>query len=299
MSEITYSSLIQKLFASDEFFDPQLPTLFPQSIRLRPVEDVEGFIAACEAERGGQKLAGRHRIKDWEDGWSGHGIAPDEGFGGNVPYYFKKNEYVRILDDVYRDEDGYLELKLLRVLQILAVRRAVSSFDPFEMLVEYGAGTGHNLEFLRSVFGEAFDFGGCDWASPAIDNMVVKGIVAEKNARRVDYFDEKTFWSPTCEAFAAFTNASLEQVGNDYREFIDWLVSNEGCVGGIHIEPVKELLSNSPLDRNAFEYCEARGYLNGFLHYLNRKDEISVFAKNFGLGSKFLSGYQMVLWRKL
>ena len=92
MSKVTYSSLIQRLFASDEFFDPQLATLFSQSIRLRPVEDIESFIAACEAERDGQKLAGRHRIKDWEDGWSGHGIAPDEGFGANVPYYFKKNE---------------------------------------------------------------------------------------------------------------------------------------------------------------------------------------------------------------
>lgn len=299
MKEITFASLVERLFANDEFFDAQLYDLFPRSIRLSPIKDIDGFIAMCVADRGGQKLAGRHRIKDWEDGWSGRGIAPDEGFGENLPFYFKKNEYVRILNDVYRDGDGYLELKLLRVLQILAVRRAINSFDPFDMFVEYGAGTGHNLEFLRSIFGGKFDFGGCDWASPAIENMVEKGIVDGKNAHRVDYFDEKTFWSPACGAFAAFTNASLEQAGNEYKEFIDWLTSKDNCVGGIHIEPVKELLSDSPLDRNAFEYCEARHYLNGFLHYLEAKDNIAVFAKNFGLGSKFLSGYQMVVWRKL
>lgn len=270
------------------------------SLCLEKVLDVENFIAECEIETRDFKVAGQHRVNDWEKGWSGSGIvsrvdgAPED----DLPFYFKKNTHIRVGDHVYRDLGGYAEFILLRNLQSLVFNNVNDILlGRAQSIVEYGCGTGHNIRFLKRLIQNVRSWGACDWAQSAVDRVVNQKIVNAEFARRVNYFDLDTFWGPDIP-FVAFTNASLEQSGSDYGAFISYLVSCDNCVGGIHIEPISELLGSTSLDENAFGYCNRRGYLTGFSTFLHSQPVNIVKSHNYGLGSKYISGYQVVIWSR-
>lgn len=60
---------------------------------------------------------------------------------------------------------------------------------------------------------------------------------------------------------------------------------------------ILHIISN-PLNHQSFKYEEKRGYLENFMRYLHEKDFKIKLAKDFGIGSSFLSGYQVVVWGK-
>lgn len=269
-------------------------------LHLEKISDIDNFIAECESETSEFKVAGEHRISDWEQGWSGSGIvskvdgAPED----DLPFYFKKNTHIRVGDHVYRDLGEYGEFVLLRNLQTMVFNNLKDNLlSHAQSIVEYGCGTGHNIRFLKDLMPGIDTWSGCDWAQSAVDRVVGQGIVGAEFARRVNYFDPETFWGPRIP-FVAFTNASLEQAGSNYREFISFLVNTDTCIGGIHIEPIRELLGSTHLDKNAFEYCERRGYLTNFLGFLKSHPVHILKSHNYGLGSKYISGYQLLVWTR-
>ena len=98
-----------------------------------------------------------------------------------------------------------------------------------------------------------------------------------------------------------FTSSSLEQTGNDYKNFVNVIIKNkpEICV---HIEPVDELLDPKKLpDYLSIQYFNKRKYLNGFLNYLRElesKGKIKIIeAKRTNSGSLFVDGHSLVVWR--
>ena len=79
---------------------------------------------------------------------------------------------------------------------------------------------------------------------------------------------------------------------------MNFLLEDNLCRLGIHIEPIRELLDvTNPLNRQSYDYEKKRGYLKDFMKYLYKKNIDIMLAKDFGIGSSFLSGYQVVVWR--
>jgi hypothetical protein len=127
---------------------------------------------------------------------------------------------------------------------------------------------------------------------------MVQIIVKKNNAFRVDYFKPETYNSPS-EDFVAFTNASLEQSGSNYKDFMNYLFNNNSCIGGIHIEPISDLVKpEHPLNINSISYTNKRGYLNNFYNFMLESGVNIKLAKDYGIGSKYLSGYQLIIWSK-
>ena len=96
------------------------------------------------------------------------------------------------------------------------------------------------------------------------------------------------------------TVASLEQVGDRWRDFISYLIGQRPKIC-VHIEPVSELLdSKILLDNLSIKYFEKRNYLNGFLTGLRELEEsgkvIIHRAQRTGIGSLFIEGYSIVVW---
>jgi hypothetical protein len=97
-----------------------------------------------------------------------------------------------------------------------------------------------------------------------------------------------------------YTVASLEQVGLEFKKFVDYLLKNKPklCV---HVEPVAELLDNSNLlDYLSVKYFEKRNYLRGFLTYLRqleKQGKIRILkARRTYIGSLFIEGYSVIIW---
>lgn len=273
--------------------------LLEKEFSLNQVEDVTAYLVNCEQETKEFKVAGEHRINDWEKGWSGDGVYYSENEElNNIPYYFKNNTHIRVGGKLYEDLDGFSEVMLLRALQAAIFGTHLDDFNA-DSIIEYGCGTGSNISFLRKTFPD-YDYYGTDWASSACQKLIENNIVKSTNAIRVDYFDPETFMSPK-ECNVIFTNASLEQTGIRYKDFMNFLFSSDSVVGGIHIEPIRDLLAlDNELNIQSYEYAERRGYLTGFYEFMGNEQKIELLAaKDYGIGSKYISGYQVIVWKKL
>ena len=293
MDEYTVDALFSSVFTSSQ--RSFVPTeLSGKPLLLRKVHSILEYIEKCRIDSLGFKPAGEERYSDWEDGWAGGGIYDGCDQYQNLPYYFKNNTHVRIGEAVYEDRLGFAEVDLLRGLQAIIFSTYLPSFDAFN-IIEYGCGTGSNISYLSKLF-PRYEFYGADWAESAKRNIVKRGILPADRFRIVNYFEPATFSSPPSN-FIAFTNASLEQTGEKYGAFMDYLERNNNCRGGVHIEPMRELLDlSSLLNRQSFSYAESRRYLTDFSENMKKRDINIFLAKDFGIGSRFISGYQVLVW---
>jgi hypothetical protein len=291
-------SLVQPFFLDHEL--AKIPEdILSQIFVCELVEDLDSFLRQCRREYSGKPRAGPHRLNDWERGWGGYGLCTNPSTSEVVPYYFKTSEFIRLGRSVVKDKTGFLELALLRCIQYVVFNSLFRSFN-CNAIVEFGAGCGHNLLHLKSFLG-GFSAYATDWATTGVEHMKEKGIVEGANCGILDFFKPSTYHQPEISTpYLAFTNAALEQTGKDFVPFMNYLINNRFTVGGIHIEPIRELhdLSN-PLDMESLNYIKKRGYLDGFVGFLSSVKHVTIrHIKKYNLGSRFISGYQVLAWQK-
>ncbi len=295
--KITLNEIVQDTFTPDEI--TSIPKeLLDQEFTLKQVNNIHEYIKNCENESQNFKIAGEERINDWEKGWSGDGVFYSDNKNiNNLPYYFKNNTHIRVGRKIFEDISGFSEVYLLRALQAVIFNAHMAKFNA-NSIIEYGCGTGSNITFLKSLYTN-YSFYGADWAQSACKKLLENKIVDQSRSIRVDYFDSSTFMSPK-ENNVIFTNASLEQTGSRYQKFMNFLFKSQSVVGGIHIEPIRDLLSlDTDLNIQSFKYAEKRGYLTDFFSFMRDSSAIDILeAKDYGIGSKYISGYQVIAWKK-
>lgn len=294
---IKLKDLVVNIFTEDQI--NKIPKFLQnKNFSLKKVNDISSFISSCIDESKDFKIAGEHRIDDWENGWSGNGVYYSEDDEiNNLPYYFKNNTHIRVGNEVYEDLSGFSEVFLLRSLQSVIFETYLKEFNA-NSIIEYGCGTGSNISFLEKLYNK-YNFYGTDWASSACKKLIENKIVSKSNAIKVDYFDKETFFAPK-EDNVIFTNASLEQSGEKYIDFMNYLFTSDSVAGGIHIEPIRDLLElDTDLNIQSFNYAQKRGYLTNFYSFMKNTNNIKLLlAKDFGIGSKYISGYQVIVWKK-
>ena len=147
---------VSKTFNSDELrYIPNL--ILDKKVDLRAVKDIDEFINQCKEESLNHDYAGSHNIDKWEKGWSGDGVFEGKGELTNLPYYFKKNKFIRLNGEVFEDISGFSEVFLLRCLQSVSLKKVLLNLENYKdklSLIEFGCGTGHNLSFICIFYHE-------------------------------------------------------------------------------------------------------------------------------------------------
>ena len=102
---------------------------------------------------------------------------------------------------------------------------------------------------------------------------------------------------------AVLTIGALEQTGRRYGKFFNWLIERkpEICV---HVEPIPEWYNERCLvDWTAIEFLKVRKYWTGFPQMMERLEadrRITILhRKRTGVGSLFMEGYMLFVWRPL
>ena len=110
--EIALKYIVKDTFTQKQILGiPQ--KLLDQKFSLNIIDDTQGFIKKCENETKHFKIAGEHRINDWEKGWSGDGVFYSDNKNiDNLPYYFKNNTHIRVGGKLYEDLSGFSEVYL-------------------------------------------------------------------------------------------------------------------------------------------------------------------------------------------
>ncbi len=245
--------------------------------------------------------SGEHRLSEWEKGWAENFEALNkvDFIEAIKPKYFGKYPVVRLGGEFYEPTSKDFERNSLSLIQDWL-------FDSYlrdvPAIYEFGCGTGHNLLKAREANSKA-ELYGLDWATSSqkiIDLLSEKGFVQNIFGKRFDFFNPDLAFKIK-PGGGVYTVAALEQVGDRFKPFVDYLLDAKPGVC-IHTEPIGELLDeNKLLDYLSLRYFQKRNYLNGFLDYLRKLEQegkVEILkAQKTNIGSLFIEGYSVVVWR--
>lgn len=236
--------------------------------------------------------SGSHRLPIWEAGWA------ENLKGSLIPAYFGKYSVVRWCRELIEPEDSRFEYEAFGIIKDWLFDKHLRDVSH---IFEFGCGTGHNLIAAHRINPHAI-LHALDWARSS--QQVVDANRASLGnhvlACNFDLFNPNGSFK-LIKGAGVFTAAALEQTGDRFAPFIDWLIARRpGIV--IHIEPINELLDpNNLMDYLSIQYAKKRDYLSGFLDYLRQKAAAGTIeiltAKRTGIGSLFLDGYSVIVWR--
>lgn len=188
---------------------------------------------------------------------------------GNVPLYFDKGEHEKL----YTLREELFHKYLLDIDEVN----------------EFGCGIGHNL---APLLGTGKRLRGFDWSIEALRRVQAAGIEAYE-------FDMLNPW-PAPIPGAVLTVHSMEQLGDRWRPFLDYLMEESPEIV-IHIEPIEELYDDSPRDQARLAFHRKRGYLTGYLTALRKMEKAGelelIEVRKSPFGGKDHDAYSVVVWK--
>jgi len=246
--------------------------------------------------------SGEHRIDDWENGWSENleSFSKTGNVDDLIPKYHSKNTLVRWNRRIVKPYSANFDYKL-HIIMVDAI--AQHYFKNVSNIFEFGCGPGYHLLRMNAYFPKK-SLTGCDWTVASQDTITNINQICNKTINCHNF----NFFSPDYGVVlpsntGIYTVAALEQVGSNYRDFVDYLLANNPKIC-IHMEPIDELLDSSNLlDNLTIKYFRKRNYLNKFLPYLEQLElegRIEILNKQRILsGSYFIEGHSLIVWKPL
>jgi hypothetical protein len=246
--------------------------------------------------------AGKHKLEKWEKGWYENFelLKKHRDASSLIPKYFGKHNIARWDGDFIKCHTEYFDYKLHIILVDAILNEYVGT--NYKNLYEFGCGPAYHLLRYRQ-FNKDINLIGLDWATSSQDiikEIIDLSITDKLKGYNFNYFNVD-YDVEISEKSAIFTCASLEQMGENYKDFIDYLLEKKPKLC-INFEPIPELLNeNNLVDKLSILYCKKRNYLKGYLPYLKKleregKIEIIKEQRLFG-GSYFLEGYPLIIWK--
>jgi len=243
--------------------------------------------------------AGNHAFAKWENGWNENVIDFKKlsRIENLVPKYFGKIPILRWKRKWIKPVEKSMEYRFFELLLDQILEKYLQGIDN---IYEFGCGTGHNLLRIRELYPQINIFG-LDWteSSQLAVNLIAKKFGDSKLiGKNFNYFEPDLSFKIKDNS-TILTVASLEQVGSNFKPFIQYLLRNNPSLV-IHIEPIDELLDeNNLLDYLSLKYCQKRDYLSGLLTYLielQENVELLESSRTY-VGSFYIEGYMLVVWR--
>lgn len=244
--------------------------------------------------------SGAHRINEWEVGWGENYkiFFNTKNILDLIPKYHSKRNYVRWQGNIINPEDKRFDYWIHTVF----VDSIISHYlEDCKNIFEFGCGPAYHLLRLTSLMPEK-GFWGADWtkASQNIIQEINNNLNTSITGINFDFFNPNyNFEFP--KNCGIYTVAALEQVGENFKPFIDYLLKKRPNIC-VHLEPIDELLNSKKLtDFLSIKYFRKRNYLKGFLPYLEdleSKGIIEIIKKQrIYSGSYFIEGHSLVVWK--
>ena len=243
---------------------------------------------------------GSQRKNVWESCWNTHKDTlktGDFGFDQHVPPFVKDYRFIRLNQDyVEVDDTNFLYNSTSLLLECIFGEY----FDDISCLYEFGCGSAHNLVRFANLYPQKKCYG-LDWSesSVGIVNMIAKERDLNMTGQQFDFFNPDHTLDMDDNS-AVLTCTALEQVGEHYDAFLEFLLSKKPRLC-INIEPILEFYDLSVFpDYLASLYHERRTYLKGFyskLRSLEDRNAINIVkAKRTYMGNMYNECFSYIVW---
>ena len=244
--------------------------------------------------------SGEHRINEWENGWSENlnSFKQTKKISNLVPKYHGKNRIVRWKGDIIMPITENFDYKI----HICFVDAILQHYlNNVENVFEFGCGPAYHLIRFND-YNNTVKLNGTDWtvASQNIINEINNILNLKIGAYNLNFF-KPDYNINLPENTGIYTVAALEQVGENFEDFISFLIEKKPSIC-VHMEPIDELLdSNNLIDNLSIRYFRKRNYLNKFLPYLEKlekENKIEIIKKQrIFSGSYFIEGHSLIAWK--
>lgn len=244
--------------------------------------------------------SGEHRIDDWENGWGENlnKFIASNNIEDLKPRYHSKNKLVRWNKQVVNPECSNFDYNIHKIFVDSIIKHYLKDVNN---IFEFGCGPGYHLLRIKDYF-PTKNLYGADWT------VASQNLIAEINSKlntNITGFN-LNFFKPDYsiqipENSGIYTVAALEQVGENYKKFVKFLLEKQPTVC-VHLEPIDELLDETQLiDNLSRHYFRKRNYLKGFLPYLEdleSQGKIEIIKKQrIYTGSYFIEGHSLIVWK--
>jgi len=252
-------------------------------------------------DAGAMPVAGEARQGDWEKGWTENLddlVASQFDIASLAPKYLRPGEPVRLRRELAVPTEPHFVRDYTLLFRNWIFRKYLAEAPN---VYEFGCGPGAHVAYLASLYPQKRIMG-LDWAESSV--KILKALAEHYrwniDGRRFDFFKPDESLRIERDA-AVVTFGALEQTGARHVQFMDWLIENPPALC-LHVEPIAELYDEGNLiDYLSLRYHRQRGYLDGLLTYLQRRqDEGRITIEKVHrheLGTKFAETYSYIVWR--
>lgn len=247
---------------------------------------------------------GAERRGIWESAWADVSQRYAE-HGGDLatldPPFMGATPILRIAGDYARPKVPAFETHWFRVLRKWLFHRYLGGA---KRVCEFGCGSGFNLVTLAQMFPDT-RLVGLDWSPSVVGlmNDIGQRHNLHLQGRHFDFFDPDTGFDFGGADDVAMTFCALEQTGDRFGTFVDWLLERKPALV-VSMEPAVELYQEESLvDYIALRYHKHRRYLNGYYSRIDQlagQNRVEILAqRRLGFGSLYHEGYSLLIWRPL
>ena len=186
--------------------------------------------------------AGDHRIMEWENGWGENlnKFIKTKNIDDLIPRYHGKNRIVRWMGDVVMPITENFDYKIHICFVDAILQHYLKNVDN---VFEFGCGPAYHLIRLKE-FNKCLNLNGSDWTKSSQDIIKEINKVLDTNINGFNL----NFFTPNNsidipKSSGIYTVAALEQVGDNFKEFVNFLIEKKPKIC-IHMEPIDELLND-------------------------------------------------------
>jgi len=201
---------------------------------------------------------------------------------------------LRLRGEYIKTKDNLFEVKWYTIYRHWFFKKFLSEQDH---IYEFGCGSCYNIPILVKLFPEKIIYG-LDWAESSIN------ILKEMQNRYKWKLEKKLFdmFNPDYNYeikpnSAILTMGGLEQLGNNFESFLNYICASEARIC-VHMEPlVEEYDDTTFLGYVAKKFHKKRNYVGNFVGYIekNKKNKILKVQK-VHFGSRYQDSYCYVVW---
>jgi hypothetical protein len=240
---------------------------------------------------------------DWQDDWFSV-LQNLETNNENVkliirPKWFRESAFVNIQNCLSLTKTPYVDWEYQLITRQMLF---YTHLKDIENICEFGSGSGTNFYLINEILqNKSFILSDISVTSLKI----IEELKRKLNRNNLTYSNidiEQDIDLQLPDNTAVITTSVLEQVGDNYKNFINFILKEKPQIV-INIEPIVELLdSKGKFDNVMNLYCEKRKYLIGYLtelEKLERQKRIKIVMKKRTMVSGTFIENSVLIWKVL
>ena len=240
---------------------------------------------------------------DWQDDWFSV-LQNLETNNENVkliirPKWFRESAFVNIQNCLSLTKTPYVDWEYQLITRQMLF---YTHLKDIENICEFGSGSGTNFYLINEILqNKSFILSDISVTSLKIIEEL-KRKLNRNNLTHSNIDIEQDIDLQLPDNTAVITTSVLEQIGDNYKNFINFILKEKPQIV-INIEPIVELLdSKGKFDNVMNLYCEKRKYLIGYLtelEKLERQKRIKIVMKKRTMVSGTFIENSVLIWKVL